>query len=83
MSQREFLIVLAHAHLCTVCRDQLLNRPAAVLVGHRLTAAEKETLEALKFEDFLTPEALAHAAGVSVADLSAYCDEAVVRLRHL
>ncbi len=83
MSQREFMIVLAHTHVCSACRDQLLNRPTAALASRPLTAAEKEALGALKFENFLTPDALAHAAGIRAADLDAYRDEAVVRLRHL
>lgn len=83
MSQREFLIVLAHTHVCSACRGRLLANPGAALAGRPLTAGEKETLGRLKFEDFITPDALTHAAGITTADLDAYRDEAVVRLRHL
>ena len=83
MSQREFMIVLAHTHVCSACRGHLLDNPAATLAGRPLTADEKKTLAELKFEDFLTPEALSRAAGITAADLDTYRDEAVVRLRHL
>ncbi len=83
MSQREFMIVLAHTHVCSACRARLLEHPAAALTGRPLTATERATLTALRFEDFLTPEALAHAAGIRAEELDGYRDEAVVRLRHL
>lgn len=83
MSQREFMIVLAHAHVCGACRARLLADPAATTSGRPLTPAEKQALGNLKFEDFITPDTLARAAGIAVADLDAHRDEPVVRLRHL
>ncbi len=83
MSQREFMIVLAHAHVCGACRARLLADAAAVSTGRPLSEDEKEVLGRLKFEDFITPDTLARAAGCTVADLDAYRDQPVVRLRHL
>ena len=83
MSQREFMIVLAHTHVCSACRGRLLDKPASVLGNRSLTAAEKETLQNLKHEDYLTPDILSRAAGITVGDLDAYQDSGVVRLRHL
>ncbi len=83
MSQREFLIVLAHAHVCSACRGKLLADPGPALAIRPLTETERERLSGLKDEDFITPDALARAAGISPTDLNAYQDEAVVRLRHL
>jgi hypothetical protein len=83
MSQREFMIVLAHTHVCSACRGRLLADPVPALASRPLTTDEKERLAGLKFEDFITPDALARAAGISLADLNVYQDEAVVRLRHL
>jgi hypothetical protein len=83
MSQREFMIVLAHMHVCTACRGRLLDDPTAILSKRPLTPTEKETLQYLKREDFITPETLSRAAGISASDLEAYQDEGVVRLRHL
>lgn len=83
MSQREFAIVLAHSQLCAMCRDRLLTNPNLVLARHSLTAAERETLGHLSFEDFISPATLTRAANIALADLDAYRDEAVVRLRHL
>ncbi|OQA43346.1 MAG: hypothetical protein BWY52_01895 [Chloroflexi bacterium ADurb.Bin325] len=83
MSQREFMIILAHTHICTACRTRLLEDPQGVLPGRPLSAEERERLAGLKFEDYLTPEALTRAVGVTVADLEAYRDQGVVRLRHL
>ena len=83
MSQREFMIVLAHTHACTTCRGRLFDNPSALLSSRSLTSTEKETLLGLKYEDYLTPDALCRAAGVPARDLEAYQDEGVVRLRHL
>jgi hypothetical protein len=83
MSQREFMIVLAHTHVCSACRGRLLDNPAALLSSRALTSDQKTTLQCLKPEDFITPDTLSRAAGVAMADLEAYQDEAVVRLRHL
>jgi hypothetical protein len=83
MSQREFMIVLAHTHACSACRGRLLDNPAATLSNRALTSAEKETLQGLKYEDYLTPDTLSRAAGITVGDLDAYQDSGVVRLRHL
>jgi hypothetical protein len=83
MSHREFLIVLTHAHVCSACRGKLLANPGPTLASRPLSEIERERLTGLKDEDFITPDALARAAGVSPDDLNAYQDEAVVRLRHL
>jgi len=83
MSQREFMIVLAHTHVCSGCRGRMLDNPASMLSSRALTSAEKETLQGLKFEDYLTPNTLSRAAGLTAGELEAYQDTAVVRLRHL
>jgi hypothetical protein len=83
MSQREFMIVLAHAGNCGMCRGRLLDNPAAMFTGRSLTDAEKEVLSGLKFEDFLTPDSLARAAHVVRTELERFSAEPVVRLRHL
>ena len=66
MSQRELIFVLAHAQLCTACRERLLTSPQDALVGRWLTADEKSLVVGLKDTDFYTPERLAEATGVSV-----------------
>jgi len=83
MSQREFMIVLAHTHMCSACRGRLLDNSASILSNRALTSDEKETIQRLKFEDYLTPDTLSRAAGITVGDIEAYQDTAVVRLRHL
>lgn len=82
MSQREVLIVLAHALSCSVCRGRLLETPQTVLRGHALTDAEKETLSKLTGKDFVSADLLAGSTGTTKADLQTYADHAVVRLRH-
>ncbi len=83
MSQREFMIVLAHAHVCGACRDKLLATPQAVFIGRALSQDEKEKLTGLEFADFITPDRVAHAVGREAAELDAYRDQPIVRLRHL
>ena len=82
MSQKEYLIVLAHALSCVPCRSRLLAEPASILRGRSLTDDEKESLSNLSDKDFATTELLARGAGARVDDLRAYADHAVVRLRH-
>ena len=83
MSQRELVFVLAHVQLCSACRGRLLASPQDALVGRWLTPAEKEVVLQLKDTDFFTPERLAEATGVSIAQLSESSNHPVVRLRHL
>ncbi len=82
MSQKEYLIVLAHAMSCTACRGRLLAEPAAIFRGRSLTDDEKESQSNLSDKDFTTTELLARGSGARVDDLRAYADHAVVRLRH-
>ncbi len=82
MSQREVLIVLAHAFSCIPGRDRLLATPQAVLRGRALTDEEKDNLSKLTEKDFTTAELLARGSGMTTADLRSYADHAVVRLRH-
>jgi hypothetical protein len=82
MSQREVLIVLAHALSCPACRSRLLETPQAVLRGRALTDEEKASLSKLEAKDFVTAELLARSSGTTSADLQSYTDHAVVRLRH-
>jgi carbonic anhydrase len=83
MSRREFLIVLAHTHNCGMCRAKMLADSAGLLARRSLTETERELLQGLKYEDFITPDTLSRAAQVSRAELEAFSGEAVVRLRHL
>jgi hypothetical protein len=83
MSQREFMIVLAHTENCGLCRGKLLDDPYGLMASRSLTENEKNLLAGLKFEDFLTPDALARAAKVGRDELERYAGEPVVRLRHL
>ena len=75
--------MLAHAQLCTACRERLLTSPQDTLVGRWLTADEKSLVVRLKDTDFYTPERLAEATGVSVSQISESSNHPVVRLRHL
>ena len=83
MSHREFLIVLAHTHVCGMCRQRLLEDPAAATSGRSISEQEHAALTGLKFENYLSPDSLARAAGVTPAELEAFREEPVVRLRHL
>jgi hypothetical protein len=83
MSRRAYMIIVAHTHACTACRNRLLNDPAATLAGYSLSDGEKAILSELKSENYLTPDTLTRATGISNAELEAYRDEGVVRLRHI
>jgi len=82
MSQRELLIVIAHANQCDMCRSQLLTEPDRVFSGRALTEDERETLKKLSRDDFVTPDLLAKAAGLTSEVLVSYQDNPIVRLRH-
>lgn len=82
MSQRELLVLLAHAQACTTCREKLLQLPESVLRGRSLTSVEKELVMRLTDSDFLTPEMLARTAGIEFSELDSYVDHPLVRLRH-
>ena len=82
MSQRELLLVLAHAHCCSACRERLLADPPSVLRSRSLSDAEKDALTRLKAEDFITPETLTRATGCTRNQLEEYQNHPVTRLRH-
>jgi len=82
VSQREVLIVLAHARQCEPCRRRLLSTPASVLAGRALTAEEKGALSQLSSDMFIDAERLATTAGCSAQEIEEYRDHPVVRLRH-
>ncbi len=82
MSQRELLLVLAHAEVCATCRQRLTTQPNTVFAGRALSPLEKEALAQIPGEAFITPETLARAAGVTRAQLDEYKDHPVARLRH-
>ncbi|PKO23096.1 MAG: hypothetical protein CVU38_05865 [Chloroflexi bacterium HGW-Chloroflexi-1] len=82
MSQREVLIMLAHAQWCAACRGRLVADPDAVFIGRALSAAEKEILTRLTEEDFTTPGTLARALEITVSEIQSYNEHPVARLRH-
>ena len=82
MSQREPLLVLAHAHGCSACRKRLLADPMSVTRSRALSEGEKELLTRLKTEDFITPDTLSRATGVTLNQLAEYQNHPVTRLRH-
>jgi hypothetical protein len=82
MSQREVLIVLAHALSCSTCRERMFEKPDAVFRGRALSSEEKESLSKLSSGDFVTAQLLARAMGIRVDELQAYSDHPVARLRH-
>jgi hypothetical protein len=57
--------------------------PQETLAGRWLSAQEKEVVVRLQHADFFTPERLAEAAGVNIAQLNDSSNHPVVRLRHL
>jgi hypothetical protein len=59
-----------------------LSAPDRISRGRALTSEEIAMLGELTFEDFLTPDRLAKAAGVTIAELAEYRDHPIVRLRH-
>ena len=82
MSQRELLLVLTHAQGCSACRGRLLADPISVTRSRALNEDEKEMLTRLKTADFVTPDTLARATGVTVSQLEEYQNHPVTRLRH-
>jgi hypothetical protein len=82
MSQREVMIVVAHAYGCSMCRDRLLADPDSIFRGRSLTPQEKEQLAQLKSGDFVTAELLARATGSTAEEINTYRDHPVARLRH-
>jgi len=82
MSQREVLLVLAHAQQCERCRTRMLEEPDRILIGRALSQDESAMLGKLAAEDFLTPQTLAKAAGVPASSIAEYSNHPIVRLRH-
>jgi hypothetical protein len=82
MSQREVLIMMAHALGCMSCRDRLLEEPDKVFRGRSLTGEEKEALAKLTSADFITTELLSRKINIPADQIREYRDHPVARLRH-
>ena len=82
MSQREVLIMLAHARWCATCRAKLLTEPLPLFVGRALSDDEKTLLANLKADAFASPARLVQQTGFSLDELDTYAAHPVVRLRH-
>lgn len=76
-------ILLGHALQCEECRTRVLDEPERVMVGRKLSAAQRERLASLSPEDFESAQTLANSMGISVAELFEGVDHPRARLRHL
>jgi len=79
----DLVIMLAHTLQCEKCRQRLLDDPARLSIGRKLTAEQRERLMALEPEHFETSATLARATGLNASDLIEGMDHPRARLRHL
>ncbi len=80
---RDYLIIIGHTWICTSCRENLLNDPDSILVGHKLSEEEREHLLSLTEQSFRTMMELDEATGLTMEELQLAIDHPRSRLRHL
>jgi hypothetical protein len=80
---RDYMILIGHTWICSNCREDLLNHPESVLIGHKLTAEERQNLLNLTDESFGTMMELTTATGLTITELQIAIDHPRSRLRHL
>jgi hypothetical protein len=80
---RDYMILIGHTWICGNCREDLLNHPESVLIGHKLSEEERQNLLNLTEESFGTMMELMTATGLTMAELQIAIDYPRSRLRHL
>jgi hypothetical protein len=85
MSERvsDFALIIGHVWRCTSCRDALLENPASMGVGYKLSESQRECLTNLSEDDFHTMMHLAEVTGLTTREIDAAIDHPRARLRHL
>lgn len=85
MSDRvqDFALMLGHAWRCPTCREALLEQPAIMAMGYKLSGDQRERLVDLTEDAFHTTARLAEAAGLSQRELESAIEHPRARLRHL
>lgn len=80
---RDYLILIGHTWICPDCRQRLLAETDVMLIGHKLSDAERERVGELNEDSYRTMMELAAATGLSMDDLRLAIDHPRSRLRHL
>ena len=85
MSERvsDFALIIGHVWRCTSCRDALLENPAGMWIGYKLSETQRECLTNLSEDDFHTMMHLAKVTGLTTREIDAAIDHPRARLRHL
>ncbi|MDQ3249946.1 MAG: hypothetical protein M3Q45_12170 [Chloroflexota bacterium] len=80
---QDFALLIGHVWRCTTCRNALLERPEAVLIGFKLDEAQRERVLKLSEDSFQTMMKLVDETGLSDRELNEAIDHPRARLRHL
>ena len=79
----DLAILLGHVLQCEICRARLLDEPDRVVIGRKLTEAQRNMLRNLSQQDLENVETLASALDLEVAELKEGFNHPRARLRHL
>jgi len=79
----DYALIIGHVWRCTACRDALLTSPETTWIGYKLSDQERERIQDMDSDDFLTATRLAEVTGLSTDELYAAIDHPRARLRHL
>ncbi|MER2598555.1 MAG: hypothetical protein ABTQ73_03470 [Caldilineales bacterium] len=79
----DLALLLGHTMQCETCREKLLAQPERVMLGRKMTGAQREALNRLTPEDFENAQTLAVALDMSLSELSEGINHPRARLRHL
>ena len=79
----DYMILIGHAWMCIECRNRLLSETETMLVGHKLSAHEREHVMDLTEQSFRTMMDLATATDLTMDDIRLAIDHPRSRLRHL
>jgi 3'-phosphoadenosine 5'-phosphosulfate sulfotransferase len=80
---QDFALIVGHVWRCSSCRDALMERPETLLLGYKVSDAQRSVIMELTDESFQTLERLSAITGLSTHELDAAIEHPRARLRHL
>lgn len=79
----DFALIIGHVWRCTTCRAALLEEPAAMAVGFKLSEEQRACIASMDDDDFRTITHLASVTGLTPQEIDHAIDHPRARLRHL
>ncbi len=79
----DFALLIGHVWRCPECRQSILDQPEIAWIGLKLSEEQRQAIQGLTNESFVTVMRLSEELHVAVRELYEAIDHPRARLRHL